>query len=495
MPVRPKAELGIFSVAMVSIAAVLSVRNLPSLAIVGWPLIFWYLLATVAFLAPLALTAAELASTWPGDGGVYAWVAAAFGERTGFMAIWSIVVQNLPWYPTVLAFVAVTLALGFQPALQNDRAFVAGVMIATFWLITLIGLRGPVSTARFAAFGTLFGSIVPAVALIAAGIAWLLAGKHLALPPPRPERLLPGWDPGTIPFVASLLLAFTGLEVSGYYAVAVRDPQRDYPKAMLLALFAIAGLSIAATLAIAIAIPSAQISLSGGVVQTFGVIFGALGIAWLAPLLAVLTALGALAGMCAWLVGPLLGLTRVARGGMLPPVFHRLSAAQVPAAVMLWQAGVVSIIAGAFALAPQVNQAYWILTATTTALLGFYYLPIFAAVIRLRYTQPGATRPFRIPGGRLGVWLIGGTGFLATGSAVIVSLAPPSTVTVLSPGVYVAAIVVITLVWMVPWAVFVAVRRAGRLTSLGADVPHHPEVALRERTERDERLGRGDAGM
>ena len=51
-----------------------------------------------------------------------------------------------------------------------------------------------------------------------------------------------------------------------------------------------------------------------------------------------------------------------------------------------------SLLAAAFALMPSVNQAYWILTATTTALLGFYYLPIFAAVIKLRYTQPEKPR-------------------------------------------------------------------------------------------------------
>ncbi len=62
-------------------------------------------------------------------------------------------------------------------------------MIAIFWLLTLVSLRGPVTAARFTSFGTLFGSIVPAVALIVAGIAWLAAGKHSALPPPTvPSR-------------------------------------------------------------------------------------------------------------------------------------------------------------------------------------------------------------------------------------------------------------------------------------------------------------------
>src|ERR1700730_9746341 len=175
---RPKKELGIISVALVSTAAGFSVRNLPSIAVQGWALIFWYVLATVLFLVPLALTAAELASTWPRDGGVYDWVSEAFGKRTGFMAVWSIVVLNLPWYPTVLAFVAVSIALGFDPAMQDNRIFVAVVMIAIFWALTLISLRGPVAAARFTSFGTLFGSIVPAVVLILGGVAWLAAGKH-----------------------------------------------------------------------------------------------------------------------------------------------------------------------------------------------------------------------------------------------------------------------------------------------------------------------------
>jgi glutamate:GABA antiporter len=458
--VRPKAELGVFSVAMVSTAAVFSVRNLPSMAVEGWPLICWYLLGTLLFLVPLALTAAELASAWPRDGGVYDWVAEAFGERTGFMAVWSIVVQNLPWYPTVLAFVAVSLAYGFDPVLQENRAFVAAVMFAIFWALTLVSLRGPAAAARFTAFGTLFGSIVPALALIAAGVAWILAGKHSALPAFSLARVIPAWDGGRIAFVSSLLLAFTGLECSGYYALAVRDPQRDYPKAMLLALVTIATLSIAATLAIALAIPAEKISLSGGVVQAFGVIFGAFGAGWIASVLALLTALGAVALMCAWLVGPLLSLAAVSRRGLLPPVFRALNARQAPAALMLWQGAVVTVIAAAFALVPSVNQAYWILTATVTALLAFYYLPIFAAVIRLRYTQPGAIRPFRIPGGIAGVWIAGGTGFAATVFAVVVALQRPSNVTVVSDGVYVGALIVLALIWMIPWAVFAAIRRA-----------------------------------
>jgi amino acid transporter len=135
------------------------------------------------------------------------------------------------------------------------------------------------------------------------------------------------------------------------------------------------------------------------------------------------------------------------------------------AAIILWQGVVVTIVAAAFALVPSVNQAYWILSATVTALLAFYYLPIFAAVIRLRYTQPDAARPFRIPGGKAGVWIVAGTGFTATTFAVLVALQRPGTVTAVSDGVYVAGMIALALVWMVPWVVFVVFRRTAWLTS------------------------------
>ncbi|MCQ2356299.1 MAG: amino acid permease, partial [Methanocorpusculum sp.] len=71
-------KLGIISLAMINVAAVLSLRNFPTMAMEGWGMIFWYVLFTVCFLIPTALVAAELASTWPKAGGIYAWVKEAF---------------------------------------------------------------------------------------------------------------------------------------------------------------------------------------------------------------------------------------------------------------------------------------------------------------------------------------------------------------------------------------------------------------------------------
>src|SRR5579871_3856240 len=77
--------LGIFALAMINVAAVLSLRNFPSMAVYGWSSVSWYILGALLFLLPSAFVGAELATGWPKGGGVYAWVKQAFGEEYGFL--------------------------------------------------------------------------------------------------------------------------------------------------------------------------------------------------------------------------------------------------------------------------------------------------------------------------------------------------------------------------------------------------------------------------
>ena len=49
---------------------------------------------------------------------------------------------------------------------------------------------------------------------------------------------------------------------------------------------------------------------------------------------------------------------------------------------------------------------------------------MFAAAIKLRYSQPGKVRPYRVPGGKLGMWIISGVAFLTALFAIIVGFIP-----------------------------------------------------------------------
>jgi amino acid transporter len=72
-------RLGVIGLALVLIAAMDSIRNLPTTATFGWAAIFFYALAVLTYLVPVALCSAELATTV--GGGMYRWVREAFGSR------------------------------------------------------------------------------------------------------------------------------------------------------------------------------------------------------------------------------------------------------------------------------------------------------------------------------------------------------------------------------------------------------------------------------
>ena len=97
-------KLGIFSLVMIAAAFVVSVRNLPMMAETGLQMVFFALIAVGAFLIPVALVAAELATGWPKEGGVYAWVKEAFGDRWGFVAVWLLWFQMVIGMTGILSF-------------------------------------------------------------------------------------------------------------------------------------------------------------------------------------------------------------------------------------------------------------------------------------------------------------------------------------------------------------------------------------------------------
>ena len=105
-------KLSVMTLAIMNVAAVVSLRGLPAEATYGLSSAFYYLFAAIVFLIPTALVAAELAAMFANkQGGVFRWVGEAMGTRTGFLAIFLQWVESTIWFPTVLTFGAVALVL------------------------------------------------------------------------------------------------------------------------------------------------------------------------------------------------------------------------------------------------------------------------------------------------------------------------------------------------------------------------------------------------
>jgi len=432
--------LSLFTLAMINVATIGSVKNWPITAEYGLASIFFLIAASILFFIPTALVSAELATGWPERGGVFVWVKEAFGHRTGFLAIWLLWIQNVVWYPTILSFIVSTFAYAFNPELANNKVYTLILTLALFWGATLINMRGMKISGWISSAGTILGTFIPAALIIGLGGAWFFSGKPLAIPLSWGNLIPDMGHAQHLVFFTGIIMSLMGIEMSAVHAKDVNNPQKTYPRAILLSLVIILGLSIPGVLAIAFVVPQSDINLLSGSIQAFTRVVESFGLSWLTPWMAALIAVGAIASMSTWLVGPSKGLLAAAQIGDLPHVFHKLNKREMPVGLLTFQAIIVTMITLLFVLMPTVNSAFWFISATVSLLYLVMYFLLFAAAIKLRYKRPNTPRAYRVPGGKWGIWVVSGIGTLTAAFAMFIGFFPPSQVKTGNTLVYVLSL-------------------------------------------------------
>lgn len=422
--------LSVFALVMINIIAVDSLRNLATAAEFGTALIFYYLFCALVFFIPTALVAAELATGWPKTGGLYIWVSEAFSYRTGFLAIWLQWVYNIVWYPTILSFVAATIAYLISPTLANNVWYMLPTVLGIFYLATIANLFGIRISSWISIFGAIVGTLLPMAIIIALGCAWWFAGNpsHIDF---SWQSLWPDFTtPGRVVFVSTVLFSLMGIEMSGVHAGDVSNPQRDYPRALLISTVLILFSLIFAALAIALVIPQKQLSLVSGLLDAYAIFFKSFHMAWMQPIIAILIIIGAISGVAAWIIGPTRGLLIAVQDSDTLTFLQKTNRYGAPQNILLLQMLIFTLMCSAFLLMPTINSSYVVLSALTEKLALLVYLLIFAAAIVLRYKQPHVPRTYRVPGGNVGIWVISVTAIVACLAILVLGFVPPEQVDV-----------------------------------------------------------------
>jgi amino acid transporter len=96
------------------------------------------------------------------------------------------------------------------------------------------------------------------------------------------------------------------------------------------------------------------------------------------------------------------------------------------------------------------------------------YALVFASVIRLRHTRPDVPRPYRIPGGLPGVWLVGGVGLLGCLVSFLLGFIPPSQLATGDTVAYVLLLAAASVVLCLPPFVFAFLARRRARGAAGA---------------------------
>jgi glutamate:GABA antiporter len=451
------------ALAMMTVGSVGYLGSAPAMSVFGLASVFLYVVPAFVFLLPVSLVAAELASGWPG--GVYNWVREGISAPVALLAVWCEFAQTIFYYPALLAYVGSTLAYVIDESLASNGVYTAAVIVALFWGGVLLSSRGISVVAELSSIGTVLGTLIPGAILVVLGVLYVLQGHHSAAAV-NSHHVLPAWHGlASIVLLVNSFFTYAGIEINAVHVEELREPGRDYPKSIFLAIALVLAVFILPTLAIAWVIPSQHISLTAGVMQAFKSLLSYFHLAFAVPVLAAALAVGAFAGMMAWLEGPSEGLLRIGREqGYLPRYFQAVNQAGIEVRIIGAQGVVVTTIALLFAFIPNVSRAYWVFAAMATQVYLIMYVLMFVAALRLRASKRDHPRGYRAPA--LGpLCVLGG---LSSLTAFVIGFVQPSQLGHSSPALYAALILAGILTigvapplllerfrkpgWKVPWA-------------------------------------------
>ncbi|HKI10682.1 MAG TPA: APC family permease [Candidatus Acidoferrum sp.] len=428
----PKSQLrktmGFWDVLLFNIATVLGPRWIAAAGHNGTSSISLWVIAAVFFFVPGAFVINELSSRFPEEGGLYVWAKEAFGDFHGFVAGWTYWIYTVFYFPGLLlasASMSAYILGGAGAKLAEDRSFLIIVSLAMLLVAVLLNIIG-LNIGKWLQNAGGVGTYLPLLMLV--GVAGLVYLKHGSVTHFTAANMLPAWNWDTVNFWSQIAFAFTGLELVSAMSEEVRNPRRTLPRAVFGAGALIALMYIVGTFAILTLVPAPDLDPTSGVFHAITIGSVALKIGFLGILAALLVTVGNAGGVGSTVAGIARVPFVVGIDRYLPAAFGKIHPRwKTPYVSILVQAGV----SGAILLVSQISEttrgAYQFLIDAAIILYFIPFLYMFLAVIKLakRKDRSENEHAVLIPGGKLGLWLSGGLGFVVVLIGIFVSLVPP----------------------------------------------------------------------
>ncbi|MCX8036506.1 MAG: amino acid permease [Candidatus Sumerlaeia bacterium] len=202
------------------------VSNWAGLSPLAWLLLVWVIGGIIALLG--ALCYAELATTYPRQGGDYVYLNRAFGGWCGFMFGWARLAVIQGGSIGAIAFVFGDYATRFLSLGKYSAAIYAGAATVILTAINIIGVRE----------GTLTQNVLTIIKVAGLAIVFLVA---LLLNPSQAGAAPAAVEGGGNFALAMVLIAWTygGWNEIAYITAEVRNPTRNIARSLIIGVAAV----------------------------------------------------------------------------------------------------------------------------------------------------------------------------------------------------------------------------------------------------------------
>src|SRR4029078_2484472 len=131
---------------------------------------------------------------------------------------------------------ASTLAYVINPELASSGVWTACEIVVVYGTVVSVSARGTSGVAGVASMGLIIGTLIPGAVLIFLCALFLGQGNPSAAPMDA-AHLLPAWTGiASLVLIVNNFLSYSGMEMNAVHVGSLRNPGKEFPKSMFLAM-------------------------------------------------------------------------------------------------------------------------------------------------------------------------------------------------------------------------------------------------------------------
>ncbi|AKN31601.1 amino acid permease [Clostridium carboxidivorans P7] len=420
-------KISLFSMVFFGVCSVLVLYTVAANASKGVQGLGVWFVIILLFLIPSCLVISELGSTWSENGGIYIWTKRAFGDFVSSQVAWLYWANTLFTNPlSSVTLIGVTCSYFLPNASNITQMF---MVIGFLWCIAVIGIVNSEVTQKLASYG---GTVI-LILLSLISIGGIMYGLKYGF---ANNFTLGNFKPTLSlmrQFGPVVIFNILGVELLSSVAGRMDNPKKNVPKFIITTGLLVAVLYILGSVSILSVIPVEKInSVSGFIDATKIIVIGLLGpnFSFVSTLIVIAFIYAMIASGIGWALGTSYVISTTGLDQQSKILGHINKKYGTPDYVYIITAAFGTVyVAFNYLGGSNIQAIFWVIFSFSSMIFLAPYLFMYPAVIKLRYKEPDIERPYKIPGGMVGVWFCGGITTLGIiGSIIGFSMPPAETV-------------------------------------------------------------------
>lgn len=253
---KKQTKIGLFSLIMMIFSSIFGFANMPVAFLqMGYASIPWFILAAILFFMPVSMMIAEYGAAFKDDrGGMYSWLKDAIGEKWAFIGsfiwlsswiIWLLTISSKVFIPFSSLIFGQDMTQTWTLGPLNATQVIGLLAILWMFFVTFAASHGAEVISKVSSVGGYFVTSMIFVFLIGSIIALFAGHGHFSqaltssslFVSPNPDFKTPV---ATLSFVVYAVFAYAGMETLGGIIDSVKEPEKTFPRGMIISSLMIA---------------------------------------------------------------------------------------------------------------------------------------------------------------------------------------------------------------------------------------------------------------